>query len=158
MNAKHGFKARDYVAALREHYPDVVSAENIATSDSQFHIGFIKLFLDNVDALGVDSPSRFQNLRDRCFAMNHNLWAELTPRVCDFEKYPSISYKGLLLLKPAADLVLYSNLIWELQPKTIIEFGPLQGGQSAVVRRPAGELGTPERNPRLRIFHEVHSS
>ena len=158
MNAKHGFKARDYVAALREHYPDVVSAENIATSDSQFHIGFIKLFLDNVDALGVDSPSRFQNLRDRCFAMNHNLWAELTPRVCDFEKYPSISYKGLLLLKPAADLVLYSNLISGAAAEDDYRVRPAARRQLAVVRRPAGELGTPERSPRLRIFHEVHSS
>ena len=130
MTAKRGFKARDYMDALREHYPELINANNVSKADSDFHIGFIKLFLDNIDALGVDSPRRFQHLGERSVAMNHNLWADLTPRVRDFEKYPAISYKGLLLLKPAVDLMLYSNLIWELQPKTILEFGPLQGGSS----------------------------
>jgi len=128
--ANRGFKARDYVTALQKHYPELVRADNVAHSDSTFHIGFIKPFLDHADALGADARARFQPLGARSFCMNRNVWAETGARVLDFPRYPSISYKGLLHVKPPEDLVLYSNLLWELQPKTIIEFGPLQGGSS----------------------------
>ncbi|TIV59220.1 CmcI family methyltransferase [Mesorhizobium sp.] len=38
------------------------------------------------------------------------------------------TYKGLLNLKTPFDLYLYTRLIWELQPRTILELGSLQGG------------------------------
>lgn len=37
-------------------------------------------------------------------------------------------YKGLLDVKSPIDIQLYSMLIWELKPATIIEFGSFQGG------------------------------
>ncbi len=37
-------------------------------------------------------------------------------------------YKGLLNVKSPIDIALYSMLIWELKPATIIEFGSFQGG------------------------------
>lgn len=39
-------------------------------------------------------------------------------------------YKGLLNVKSPMDLALYSMLIWEQKPRTIIEFGSLQGGSA----------------------------
>jgi len=79
-------------------------------------------------------------------------------------------HKGLMNVKPASDLVLYANLIWELQPKTIIEFGAMQGGSALWfadqldVLCDAGEVHSYDlvldgvspraRHPRL-SFHEV---
>ncbi|MGL3104497.1 CmcI family methyltransferase [Bradyrhizobium sp. BR 1432] len=40
----------------------------------------------------------------------------------------ALTYKGLMLVKTPFDLALYSRLIWELQPRTILELGSLQGG------------------------------
>jgi cephalosporin hydroxylase len=39
-------------------------------------------------------------------------------------------YKGLLNVKSPMDLALYSMLIWEQKPATILEFGSLQGGSA----------------------------
>lgn len=38
------------------------------------------------------------------------------------------TYKGLINIKPPFDLALYTRLIWELQPRTILELGSFQGG------------------------------
>lgn len=40
----------------------------------------------------------------------------------------ALTYKGLILVKTPFDLALYTRLIWELQPRTILELGSLQGG------------------------------
>lgn len=40
----------------------------------------------------------------------------------------ALTYKGLILIKTPFDLALYTRLIWELQPRTIIELGSFQGG------------------------------
>src|SRR6185295_1395830 len=41
-----------------------------------------------------------------------------------------IHYKGLLNAKSPVDISLYSMLIWELKPATIIELGSFQGGSA----------------------------
>ncbi|WP_028002434.1 CmcI family methyltransferase [Sinorhizobium arboris] len=40
----------------------------------------------------------------------------------------AMTYKGLMNVKTPFDLALYTRLIWELQPGTILELGSLQGG------------------------------
>ncbi|MGY4627070.1 CmcI family methyltransferase [Bradyrhizobium sp. USDA 4486] len=40
----------------------------------------------------------------------------------------ALTYKGLIHIKTPFDLALYTRLIWELQPKTIVELGSYQGG------------------------------
>ncbi|MBP0116050.1 CmcI family methyltransferase [Bradyrhizobium vignae] len=40
----------------------------------------------------------------------------------------ALTYKGLINIKTPFDLALYTRLIWELQPKTILELGSFQGG------------------------------
>lgn len=40
----------------------------------------------------------------------------------------ALTYKGLINVKTPFDLALYTRLIWELQPRTILELGSLQGG------------------------------
>lgn len=38
------------------------------------------------------------------------------------------TYKGLINIKSPFDLAMYARLIWELQPRTILELGSFQGG------------------------------
>jgi cephalosporin hydroxylase len=80
----------------------------------------------------VDPPDRFQTLAQREFAMVRNAWSVAAdPSPAGLQRIAASStYKGLAHLKPPQDLVLYSNLIWELQPATIIEFGAFQGGSA----------------------------
>lgn len=40
----------------------------------------------------------------------------------------ALTYKGLMTFKTPFDLALYTRLIWELQPRTILELGSCQGG------------------------------
>jgi cephalosporin hydroxylase len=40
------------------------------------------------------------------------------------------AYKGLITVTVPYDVMLFSNLIWELQPKTILELGAMHGGTS----------------------------
>ncbi|MBH5390658.1 CmcI family methyltransferase [Bradyrhizobium diversitatis] len=40
----------------------------------------------------------------------------------------ALTYKGLITIKTPFDLALYTRLIWELQPRTILELGSYQGG------------------------------
>ncbi|MCK1678712.1 hypothetical protein IVA87_04300 [Bradyrhizobium sp. 147] len=53
-----------------------------------------------------------------------------------FPSYPTkmgalaMTYKGLINVKSPFDLALYTRLIWELQPRAIIELGSLQGGSA----------------------------
>ncbi|MEY9104525.1 cephalosporin hydroxylase [Bradyrhizobium yuanmingense] len=40
----------------------------------------------------------------------------------------ALTYKGIINIKTPFDLALYTRLIWELQPRTILELGSFQGG------------------------------
>ncbi|MER9249359.1 CmcI family methyltransferase [Mesorhizobium sp. M0590] len=84
------------------------------------------------------------------------------------------TYKGLLNVKTPFDLHLYTRLIWELQPKTILELGSLQGGsglwfadQMSVLCDNKGEVHSfdindecihPDANHPMLKFHHVDLS
>ena len=125
------FLGASYLAALKQHYATLVEGNSINTIDNDLHTGFIRRWSHAHDLLGVDSPDRFQPLRQRAFASERNAWtlaADVRSEGGLRRLAASSSYKGLIHLKPPVDVVLYSNLIWELQPASIIEFGALQGG------------------------------
>jgi cephalosporin hydroxylase len=42
----------------------------------------------------------------------------------------TLTYRGLINLKSPFDLALYTRLLWELQPRTVLELGSYQGGSS----------------------------
>lgn len=118
------FLAIDYVRSFQEKYPEI----SMASVDEAFHIGIMRVLSAHADELGVDPPDRFVPLHKRRFCARKNAW-ELTEFGGDLRRSgASFGYKGLINLKPAVDLVLYTNLIWELRPRTIIELGSLQGG------------------------------
>ncbi|MBB4428320.1 cephalosporin hydroxylase [Bradyrhizobium sp. CIR48] len=86
----------------------------------------------------------------------------------------ALTYKGLMNLKTPFDLALYTRLIWELQPRTILELGSFQGGsglwfadQMSVLCENPGEVHSFDLNPKcihenakhpLLTFHQIDLS
>lgn len=124
------FFGRDYIAALLEHYPELVDGAAQSTVDRVLHIGIIDDWMANIDIVGVDPPDRFQRIAARPWTSERSAWVASGAGQNVRHAGAHYSYRGLIHLKPAIDLVLYSNLIWELQPRTIVEFGSLQGGSA----------------------------
>jgi len=112
------FALADYYAAFARHYAgERVPVRALREWASKPHAG---------DDTGDD---RFVPLARRPFVVRQNV--HQATRGGD-ERWlgASRAYKGLVNLKAPFDLVLYANLIWELQPRTIIELGALQGGSA----------------------------
>jgi len=141
------FYGHEYIKDMRTHYPEYVDGEALETVDEKLHIGIVKMWSALGPMVAKDAPNRFQRLADREFAMARNAW-EVTlgssPSIDRLRRFAaSFSYKGLVRLKPPYDIVLYSSLIWELRPATIIEFGALQGGSALWFADQLESLGTP---------------
>src|SRR5215469_1053714 len=128
LSKKPKFFGKEYIAAMKQHYPEFVEGDRRNTVDRKLHIGFVGKWINNLDMVGIDGPNRYQRMRDRPWRADRSAWAASGggPNLRHVGAYGS--YKGLIHLKPAIDLVLYSNLIWELEPESIFEFGSLQGG------------------------------
>jgi cephalosporin hydroxylase len=122
------FFGKEYIAALQEHYPELVQGAHRQTVDRKLKIGFIERWMNHLDIVGNEGDQRYRKLRDRPWASQRSAWAAAGGGQNLRHAGACGSYKGLILLKPAIDLVLYSNFIWELEPETILEFGSLQGG------------------------------
>jgi len=118
------FAGLDYLKALKKHYP-------LLLKNHPNLFGFVGNWLANEKEVGNDQEpaERFVRPENHTFNSLFNAWS-FSIRGSIRWLGASCTYKGLINLKPPFDLVLYSNLIWELQPKTIIEFGSLQGGSS----------------------------
>jgi cephalosporin hydroxylase len=129
MTKDHGFFGREYIAALKEHYPELLNGANRSKVDRVLHVGSIERWMRQLDRFGVDAPDRLQRITSRPWGSLRSAWLA-SGAGKDLRQAGARAYKGLILLKPATDLVLYSNLIWELQPRAIVEFGSLQGGSA----------------------------
>ncbi|UFW51200.1 MULTISPECIES: CmcI family methyltransferase [Bradyrhizobium] len=86
----------------------------------------------------------------------------------------AMTYKGLINIKTPFDLALYTRLIWELQPRAILELGSLQGGsalwfadQMSVLCEHSGEVHSfdlhtkcihPSANHPFLTFHQIDLS
>lgn len=129
MKQESRFFGKEYIAALQKHYPERVA--RFDTIDQELHIGPVHNWVRNFDTFGVDASTRYQPITDRPWSSEMSAWAVSGGQQTDVRLASAYgSYKGLIRLKPAIDLVLYSNLIWELQPRNILEFGSLQGGSA----------------------------
>ena len=126
----------EYGEALRRHYPDIVTAwldvppvpigsgkkegETLPPVRGQRPAQRqVAAFKSSIDEAVFDG--RFED-------PNQRKWEAVWPQYRRSPKWTVPGYKGLLRMKLPTDLMLYSHLIWELQPRTIIEFGSLQGG------------------------------
>jgi cephalosporin hydroxylase len=116
----HLFLGFDYLDALRAHYPEV-------ERNQQNAFGFVGNWNKVRDRLAQDGPDRFMSPEKHGFSSDLDVW-KVSAKGDVRWVGASTTYKGLIIGKTPFDLLLYTNLIWELQPKTIIEFGALQGG------------------------------
>jgi cephalosporin hydroxylase len=123
------FYGAEYFNSLRYHYPELLSGDETSMVKN-LHVGGITEWVESLGIMGVDAPDRFQEITNKPWASERS--AQEVSGGGHSLRYVSAdrSYKGLINLKTAIDLVLYSNLIWELQPRTILEFGSFQGGSA----------------------------
>ncbi len=122
MSDARKFAIAEYFAAFRKHYPKQMERGG-------YPVRAMRDWAES-DRLGADDvPERFVPLERRPMTIRQNAWAASRPG--DVRWLGACrSYKGLVNLKSPFDLVLYASLIWELQPRTIIEFGAMQGGSA----------------------------
>jgi len=117
------FAGVEYLNQLQKNYTSVSSGGVNA-------FGFVADWIKAKGQLDqYETKARFVPFDRRSFEAKHHAWEISTGGDLRWTA-ARLTYKGLIILKSPFDLVLYSNLIWELQPRTILEFGALQGGSS----------------------------
>lgn len=181
MKVASGIKA--FCETALENYPDqTLPGENLHWA----------IVLNSV--VTADASDRFakpsargwmSSLHPKVFPTTWSMWAS-TPTDQDPLRIPvqtrrstklgalALTYKGLMQFKTPFDLALYTRLIWELQPRTILELGSLQGGsglwfadQMSVLCEKSGEVHSfdwrtkcihENANHPLLTFHQIDLS
>jgi cephalosporin hydroxylase len=114
------------VTRLRTEAPrDWTSPELLANQKFDWISRLAQVF-DRRARLERERPRFVPFLERECVSVPGNPWG----LVMGGNWGAGMHYKGLLNVKSPMDLALYSMLIWELKPATIIELGSLQGGSA----------------------------
>jgi cephalosporin hydroxylase len=124
------FFGGEYLSAVKQHYPEIVRGDKDGFRWSDLGLRFARDLYARQEELNSDLPNRFVHVAERPVNCAANAWRLSTLSTDPRTVSARASYKGLLNMKPPFDLALYSNLIWELKPKTILEFGAAQGGSA----------------------------
>lgn len=113
MKLASGYKA--FCEAAIKNYPDQIKPG-----------GYFDWAITLSKGMNTECSDRFATPSSR--GWNSSFHAKLFPN--QYTKLGAFAqtYKSLINMKTPFDLYLYSRLIWELQPKTILELGSLQGG------------------------------
>lgn len=152
MIKKKSYLGEDYFKNIRHHYP-----EELRNPQSPLlFVHSIEKWLQSTKT--DDHPERFCSIHKRGFTSDMNV-----TRISRHgsQEWPSASqtYKGVLNFKTPFDLQLYSSLIWEMKPQTIIEFGALQGGSALWF---ADQMAAAQIPVRVIVFekfiHGIHDS
>ena len=113
-------------AGLRTEAPGGWTCPEILANQKFDWISRLAQILDRRARIERERP-RFVPFAEReCYSVPGDPWC----LVMSGNWGAGMHYKGLLNVKSPMDLALYSMLIWELKPATIIEFGALQGGSA----------------------------
>lgn len=90
------------------------------------------------------TPQRFQKFKNRQFAsvlrgrqLQRTIFETKSGRNRGFR----VHWRGIPMLKDPFTLALYSNLLWELRPRTIIEVGAFRGGSACWLADMASAMG-----------------
>lgn len=82
----------------------------------------------------MDNNNRFVKFEERMFLSTiHNFYSEfLGDYLAQMKsaKWNHLKWKGLTLMKDPMSLTIYQQLIQDLRPKTILEFGTYEGGSA----------------------------
>lgn len=161
MNSTAGY--HEFWKTANEHYPGEMREGGLLDQ---------RVFTLIRQVVSVDAPERdrFQKTSVRSWTCNFPIYLFPFDRLERPAAAPALTYKGLLNLKNPFDLALYTRLIWELQPRTIIELGSFHGGsglwyadQMSVLCKEPGEvhsfdlhvkcISPSARHPRLHFHH-----
>lgn len=143
---KFTYGHKDFLEAARKNYPEQTKSG-----------GSLDWAIAMSSAVNAECSDRFAKPSTRGWgsAFHANLFPNRYTKVGALAQ----TYKGLLNVKTPFDLYLYTRLIWELQPKTILELGSLQGGsglwfadQMAVLCENKGEVHSFDIN--VECIHE----
>lgn len=115
MKLASGYQA--FWKAAHKHYPDQIRP------GGPLDMGFAISTLVN-----ADYSDRFAkpSARGWMSAIHPKTFTNKTSKVGAL----ALTYKGLIHIKTPFDLALYQRLLWELQPRTILELGSYQGGSA----------------------------
>lgn len=117
MKSEAGY--HEFWKAAHEHYPESMKKGGLLDQG----------MFDLVRGVVNSKPeARFVKPTDRKWICDFYGWKFPIRRTFRFEGAMALTYRGLINVKSPFDLALYTRLIWELQPKTIIELGSFQGG------------------------------
>ncbi|MCA1444448.1 hypothetical protein I6F07_30560 [Ensifer sp. IC4062] len=117
MKLASGYKA--FWDAAHENYPDQTRAGGLLDQG---------MFEAVVSVVNADHADRFTKPSERGWRSSIYPWT--FPDCSTAIGALALTYKGLINIKTPFDLALYTRLIWELQPRTIIELGSFQGGSA----------------------------
>ncbi|MER8370936.1 CmcI family methyltransferase [Mesorhizobium sp. M1378] len=159
MKLTSGYKA--FWEAAHKNYPDQTKPG-----------GNLDWAIDLISIVNSECSDRFAKPSAR--GWKSSIHAKLFPSYSTKVGALAMTYKGLMNVKTPFDLALYTRLIWELQPRTIIELGSLQGGsalwfadQMSVLCGNAGEVHSFDLNNKcihadakheIITFHQVDLS
>ncbi|WP_375784819.1 CmcI family methyltransferase [Bradyrhizobium sp. Pha-3] len=115
MRLASGYKA--YWETVHKNYPDQIRPGGIL--DISIAIGSV---------VNSDYSDRFAKPSARGWMST--IYPKTFPNRSTIVGALALTYKGLIQIKTPFDLALYTRLIWELQPRTIIELGSFQGGSA----------------------------
>ncbi|WP_027574555.1 CmcI family methyltransferase [Bradyrhizobium sp. WSM1743] len=118
MKLAAGYKA--FWEAAHKNYPQQMSSDGLLDQWGMFEA------IKNV--VNADHSDRFAKPSERDWMISIYPWTfdKRSTKVGALAK----TYKGLIFLKTPFDIALYPRLIWELQPRTILELGSYQGGSA----------------------------
>lgn len=127
MKLASGYEA--FWESAHKNYPDQIKPGGLL--DQRILGGFSSVVNSVVNA---DYSDRFVKPSARGWTSSIYPWSfplkasATTPKRSATFGALALTYKGLINLKTPFDLALYARLIWELQPRTILELGSFQGG------------------------------
>ncbi|MBN2358443.1 MAG: hypothetical protein JXR83_03260 [Deltaproteobacteria bacterium] len=113
------YRLEELWRAMRRHYPKQAGTGKLLDQGA---------FSMLQRALEKPAAERFVRPTARRWSAQVDGWLFPLDRQRRREAMLALTYRGLVNLKSPFELALYPRLIWELQPRTIIELGSFQGG------------------------------
>lgn len=118
MKLTSGYQA--FWEAAHKNYPDQTRPGGLLDQWGMFEAMSL--------VVNADHSDRFAKPSERAWTSSIFPWT--FPKRSTKVGALALTYKGLINIKTPFDLALYTRLIWELQPRTIIELGSYQGGSA----------------------------
>ncbi|MCK1758052.1 hypothetical protein IVA78_23295 [Bradyrhizobium sp. 137] len=145
----------DFWKAAHKNYPDQIRSGGLLDQG---------MFDGISSVVNADHSDRFAKPSERGWRTHIHPWT--FPFWSSSKKLGALAltYKGLITIKTPFDLLLYTRLIWELQPRTILELGSFQGGsglwfadQMSVLCEKPGEVHSFDVQTKCRHENAKHS-